>query len=311
MAKIKLNTSISLNDAFENFLLSKRAEGLSNKSITTYKGHLSCISHHLNIFQQLSNVNKSEIEEMINSMRKSNLSSNSIASYVRTLKSFFSWAKSEGLTSLTIQKYKAEETVKETYTDEELKKLLVKPNLNKCDFTEYRNWVIINFLLNSGARSSTVRNILIKDVDIQNALIYYRHTKNKKAQVIPLCSQMVSILKEYLFYREGQENDYLFCSNVGGMLTSNALSHSIGKYNNRRGVQKTSIHLFRHTFAKKYLIDCGGDAFSLQRILGHSTLEMTRHYCNLYDADLLRNYDVYSPLQHLKPKEVRLSMKNK
>ena len=58
MAKIKLKRSLTLSEAFEAFLLSKKSEGLSNKTITTYKGHLACISHHLNIFQQLSSYKK-------------------------------------------------------------------------------------------------------------------------------------------------------------------------------------------------------------------------------------------------------------
>ena len=72
------------------------------------------------------------------------------------------------------------------------------------------------------------------------------------------------------------------------------MRQSIARYNTRRGVRKTSIHLFRHTFARKYLIDCGGDAFTLQKLLGHSTLAMTKHYCAIYDADLTKNYDNFS-----------------
>ena len=84
--------------------------------------------------------------------------------------------------------YKGEETIKETYTDRELEALLKKPDIRKCTFAEYRNWVIVNFLLNSGSRAATIRAILIRDVDLENSLVYYRHTKNRKAQVIPLCS---------------------------------------------------------------------------------------------------------------------------
>ena len=75
---------------------------------------------------------------------------------------------------------------------------------------------------------------------------------------------------------------------------------SIADYNTRRGVGKTSIHLFRHTFARKYLVDCGGNAFALQRLLGHATLDMTKHYCEIYDTDLTKNFDKYSPLAQMK-----------
>ena len=104
---------------------------------------------------------------------------------------------------MNIKKYKAEETIKETYSDEELQILLKKPNLRKCTFGEYRSWGIVNFLVNSGSRAGTIRNILIKDIDFDNHVVYARHTKNKKALIIPLCSEMVMIQRDYLRIRKG------------------------------------------------------------------------------------------------------------
>ena len=122
--------------------------------------------------------------------------------------------------------------------------------------------------------------------------------------MIPLCSLMVSILRDYMAFRGGESADYLFCDQYGGMLSEYALRHSIALYNQRRGVQKTSIHLFRHTFARMYLVDCGGNAFTLQKLMGHSTLKMTKHYCTIFDADIARNFDAFSPLAQIStPKE--------
>ena len=94
-------------------------------------------------------MNTAELDKMVLSMREEGLSASSINSYTRTLKVFFSWCNEEGPTDLNIKIFKAPETVKEVYTDEELLILLKKPEAN-CNFCEYRNWVIINFLLNSG-----------------------------------------------------------------------------------------------------------------------------------------------------------------
>lgn len=299
MAKIRMKPSVTLADTFQTFLADKKARGVSEKTLATYTQHFAAIRKHISQNIPIDALRKADLDSMISSMRDAELASNSIKSYTRTLKSFFSWCNEAGITKLNIPLYKAEETIKETYTDEELKRLIKKPDMKKCGFPEYRNWVIVNLLLNNGCRAATIRNIQIQDVDTENKVIYLRHTKNKRAQVIPLCDALCGILREYMGIRGGNEGEYLFSNESGSQLTENALRCSIARYNRRRGVEKTSIHLFRHTFAKKYLVDCGGNAFTLQLLLGHSTLDMTKHYCAIFDADIAKNYDNFSPLAQL------------
>lgn len=307
-SKITMTPRESAAEAFERFLLTKRAGGVKAKTIETYSQHFHAISTHLDTTQGIEELTADDLKSMIVSMQESGLSPNSIKSYSITLKAFLSWCNSEGITTLNMAKYKGEETIKETYSDEELLLLLQKPNTKKCTFAEYRSWVIVNLLVNCGCRAATVRSILIRDVDLSSRIIQARHTKNGKALVIPLCSQMVGVLREYLKIRGGEMDDFLFCTEHGTQLTENALRCSIVDYNTRRGVEKTSIHLFRHTFARKYLVDCGGNAFTLQRLLGHSTLDMTKHYCNIFDADIARNFDSFSPLEQMKTGNSKIKM---
>ena len=308
MAKIKLVVSATIEETFSDFIISRKTKGLAEKTLQSYQSQFQAVARHMDVKMDITMLQKADLDAMIISMRDASLSPNSINSYTRTLKSFFSWCNEQGITRLNIPLYKAEETVKETYSDAELAALLKKPDIRKATFAEYRDWVIINFLLNCGSRAATVRAIQIRDVDLDGGMVFYRHTKNRKAQVIPLCSAMVAILREYLRHRGGEAADYLFCTETGSQLTENGLRQSIARYNTRRGVQKTSIHLFRHTFARKYLIDCGGDAFTLQKLLGHSTLAMTKHYCAIFDADLTKNYDNFSPLAQLKSNSTRIKM---
>jgi len=150
---------------------------------------------------------------------------------------------------------KAEKEIKETYTDSELMILLKKPKVSKCRFSEYRDWVFINYILATGNRLKTLINIKIHDIDFDNDTIILKKTKNKNQQIIPISNSLKIILLEYLRYRKGEENDYLFCNAKGEQLTRDSITSSISFYNRSRGIRKTSIHLFRHTFAKNWILN--------------------------------------------------------
>lgn len=305
MKKISMNvyTKRTISDVFELFIDSQSAKGLSESTLKNHSYHMNSISKHLNTQMPLDELTKRDVDLMVVSMRREGLAHNTVATYVRRLKTFLNWCNKENLTNIHIDSFREKETVKETYTDDELKALLKRPD-KKCEFAEFRSWAIINFFMNCGCRAATVRNIQNKDVDFDTMRVVFRHNKNGKIQVIPLCTLMANILREYMRIRQGEPQDYLFCDVYGGKLTEDALRHAIAKYNRSRGVQSTSIHKFRHTFARKYLVDCGGNAFALQRLMGHSTLAMTKHYCRIFDSDLTKNYDAQSPLAQIqKPKQ--------
>ena len=63
-------------------------------------------------------------------------------------------------------------------------------------------------------------------------------------------------------------------------MTENTIKLIFARLARRAGIPRLRIHLLRHTFATRYLLD-GGDVFSLQRTLGHTSLEMTRRYVDM------------------------------
>ena len=174
-----------------------------------------------------------------------------------------------------------------------------KPDINDCNFATYRNWVIVNFLLGTAVRSRTLTNLKIKDINLEEAQVHLKVIKSKRHQLLPLSRSLVKILIEYLEYRDGDKEDYLFCTNYGKRLKSSSLNSAIRRYNHSRNVQKTSIHMFRHTFAKLWILN-GGDAFRLQKILGHSDMTMVRNYVNMYNKDLEKDFNKLNPLEGFK-----------
>ena len=149
-------------------------------------------------------------------------------------------------------------------------------------------------------------NIKIKDLDFDADVVNITHTKNRKALIIPLNSDIKKILQEYLKYRKGEDEDYLFCNIYGKQLAKSTLIHTILEYNTKRGVSKTGTHRYRHTFAKKWIL-MGGNVVSLQKILGHSSLQITQNYINLLVSDMAKDVEEFNILREFKREGLKMS----
>lgn len=222
----------------------------------------------------------------------------SLNSRIRGLRVFFNFCvEREYMKPISVKLMKEEETIKETYTDAELLRLLKRPESNS--WVEWRTWAAVNYLVATGNRASTVINIKISDVDFDEMTIRLVKVKNRRQQLIPLSPALKEILTDYLKTWEHTPSDYLFPSYEGNQLNLRSFQGSIRRYNISRGVTKTSVHLFRHTFAKNFIL-AGGGMVQLQTLLGHSTMDMTRHYVNIYGTDLKRNFELLNPLDNIK-----------
>ncbi len=303
----------SLEDGLEEFKTECKVKNLSNDTIGYYEENFGYFTDFLNdtlkILDIKKNINNQTIKNYIVYMKDKGLKETTINIRLRGIRSIlYYFMDSDYIDNFKIQLLKQDETIPEVYTDEEIKKLLKKPNIKKCSFAEYRTWAVESFFVATGVRSKTLRYIEIKDLDFENELICLTTMKGRKMVFIPMSKSLKKILIEYLRIRGGEPNDYLFCNLEGKQLTKYALGDIISKYNKKRGVDKTGVHLFRHYFAKKY-IQNGGNALKLQKLLAHSTLEQTQHYVNLYGQDLQKDYDQFNPLDQLNMCNDRIKMR--
>ena len=214
-----------------------------------------------------------------------------IAAYFRAYRAIAYFAMEEGwIPRRKISIKQPEPPIKNCYTDDEIKRLVRKPKTD--DFLENRNWVMVNYFLATGNRVSSVADLRIGDVDLDEGYITVNRQKNGKPARIPLVKKITRILRAYIDdYRTEVNgipvglNEPLFCNLYGEELSENGIKKAIANYNRSRNVEKTSVHLFRHTFAKKWIID-GGDLLQLEKMLGQSSLKMVQHYSNLYASDI-------------------------
>lgn len=258
-------------DGFEEYILDCKARNLREGTINHYRESVKQIYKRIPPDTPISSLNQQTMKKFYIALRDDpNLNEVSMGTYARDLKTLMRFFMKCGyIPHFEIQLPKADKAPIQTYTDDELKKLLKKPDVRKCIFSTYRSWVIVNFLLSTGVRQNSLVNIKIRDVDFDNSVVYVNTTKNRKPLIIPLNEDIVKILKEYLQYRGGGAEDWLFCSVYGKQLTRSSCYHAIWDYCHERGLEQTGVHRFRHTFAKKWAT-MGGSVVTLQKILGHS-----------------------------------------
>jgi len=138
-------------------------------------------------------------------------------------------------------------------------------------------------LIDTGLRMSELINLKMDDVHMNEGLLKVMG-KGRKERIVPMGSNAQRALQRYSFrYRpkplhSGINN--VFLSVLGKPLTENSVKLIFSRLAKKSGVARLHAHLCRHTFATRFLVN-GGDVFSLQQILGHSTLDMVRHYVNL------------------------------
>ena len=301
--QIEQKGNITVKEAFDEYITEKKVMNLSECTIKLYERFYNNVFIKFYSENELcKNITKEIVIEFIGFLknRNPNIRTTSINSYLHSLRAMlYNFMENEYTPHFKIKMVKSEKIIKETYSPDELERLLKKPNIKKCRFSEYRDWVMVCYLLGTGNRLSTLCNLKIKDIDFENTEITLRKVKNKKQYIIPLTSTLANTLSEYLKIRQGEPDDYLFCNQYGNYFPQGGVISAIRRYNHSRGVAKTSVHLFRHTFAKNWILN-GGDIFRLKNILGHSSLEMVKEYVNMFGGDLKRDFDKFNPLESMK-----------
>ena len=312
-----MNKVLDLTNLIQGFKFSCQTEGKSPKTIEWYNDFLNGFRKYLSFKRfpvDLHQIHRNHIRAYIaylqNEARTARGSKPfapaTIQGAVRTLKAFFSWAlreeyiESNPMTKIPVPK--ATYKIVNTYTQEQITNLISL--CNKSDGSGCRNLAILLLLLDTGIRVSELVGIDLNDVNLTEGYIKIRYAKGGKERLIPIGSLVQKSLWRYTnSYRPKpltQKVTRLFLSNHGVPLTRSGVQQMIRRYGKRANIDgvRCSPHTFRHSFSKHYLLN-GGDIFSLQRILGHSSLASVRNYLNLFTVDIKKQHQRFSPVDNL------------
>lgn len=162
------------------------------------------------------------------------------------------------------------------------------------------NRAIVLTLLDTGVRASELCDLCYGDVDVDAGTLKVLHGKGNKERRTPFSARTAQALWKYLAQRKDiRPTDRLFVTRTGAKMTRTELAKLMIRLGERSGVDDVHAHRFRHTFAIMYLRN-GGDPYTLQEILGHSTMEMVKKYLKLAQIDLDTAHRRASPVDNMR-----------
>lgn len=308
--KMKSTKSITFEEGCNKYLEYCRQRNLRQGTINHYRQSYVQFFKFFDPDTPIEEIDEDAYKKYVLHLRSTLNNDVSINSYLRDFITTMHFLMNEGyIPHFKMQSIKVDKNHIETYNEQELQLLLKKPNLKKSSFTEYQCWVMTNFLFSTAVRQRSLMNIKVKDIDFDNNVVYVNVTKNRKPLIVPLNQTMVNILIEYLKYRQHKsDEDYLFCNVFGQQLVKSTCYHKLYEYNKKRGVERTGIHRYRHTFAKQWILS-GGNVVSLSQLLGHSSLEITQNYIHLLVSDVAKQVDEFNVLDRFYSRK-HISFKN-
>ncbi|NMM65453.1 tyrosine-type recombinase/integrase [Clostridium sp. P21] len=281
-------------EAFEEYIAIAKLKGLAEDTINTYRHHNKYFCEFLGKNKTCSGLDAKMVESYVLYLQSKGIKGTTINSYLQNISPILKYCVKKGYISqdFNIPYVKVQEELKEILTEEELD-ILLQPPKNK-DFVSVRVYTCIWLLASTGLRASELRNLKVNNINMIDRVITCNYTKNKRARYLPISSSLYKVLEDYLNLRKGTGEEYLFPTVYGDILSRTSLQKGIVKYCRERGIEKTGIHIYRHTFITRS-VEKNVSLLILKNITGHSSFKQLNHYYNARMSSMVEVIDSIAP----------------
>jgi integrase/recombinase XerD len=235
---------------------------------------------------------QAELRDAVVRMREKGLKATGCNSAIRAINAYLHWDMagtevkcSPACKHLRITQLKEPQLILPTFTTTQVSRLVQWKPKHKS-FWQRRLHLLIKFLLDTGCRISEALSIRVRDIDMDNMLLTL-DGKGRKQRIVPFSFELRRAMFRYISDFERKPDLLLLATRNETQMGRRVVLRAVKNLCKRLGFDPPArtLHAFRHTFAVNYLRR-GGSVFHLQKVLGHSTLEMTRRYANLQTADI-------------------------
>lgn len=300
--------NLTFSQALEGYFIFAQSR-LSKNTLQDYANTFRKFQKFLGVDLEINQIDAAQIEAFLNSFR--HLKKKTLLNYHTGLSALWTWAYGRKIVAekvpQSVKPPRPDEIAIIPYSEADVKSMLAYSvrtlPYQRVGQRETYNQIpegprlktTLLLLLDTGIRASEFCNLKVKDVDLRNQNIFVLG-KGRKERQIPISPRIAQALWTYFSDRKDMTiNSFAFCSERGLQLRRDNLLKSIYRLGARAGVQDPTIHRFRHTFAINFLRN-GGDIYTLQRILGHSTLDMVKRYLAIAQVDIQSAHRRASPV---------------
>ena len=303
---------LELSKLVEKFVVHKKSEGLSERTVEWYQQALGLFQTWLaeqEMSTCLDDIGADEVRLFILYLKtrpglRGLASSHTVNNRVRAIRAFFNWLYQEDYTEChRLEKVKPPKTrrkVIEILTDEEIERTFA--NINPNTVLGARNTAIYSLMLDTGLRLTEVVTLKYQDAHLDNRYVKVLG-KGDKERIVAFGTTCQRALLNYVQHwrvgNEGEEDETLFLCIDGHPMGAEALRSLTERLSKTAGIPRLHPHLIRHTYATRFLLN-GGDSLLLQQNLGHTSLEMVRKYVHIASRMIAQISQGFSPLDRLK-----------
>jgi site-specific recombinase XerD len=298
--------TLSWDTALRLFMLRCRAQNVAPSTQELYGFKLQLFVRWAveNGAASPADVEPAHLRAFIEACRARGNRPNTVDVAFRILRTFWRFLFRDGLVVRSpmekVARPKVERRFIRPITEEQLRALLAV--IDTRDLLGLRDHALILFLADTGLRISEALSLRIGDVDwtAGSVTVLGKGRKERRAAFGQAAGRA---LRLWLQRRGGAtETDPLWVNRFGARMDRRNFQQRMKQHTRRAGIaaERLSPHALRHFFALAFLRN-GGDVMALQKLLGHSSLDMVRNYVNMSDDDALNAHRRASPLDKLGP----------
>ena len=292
---------------FDYYLQSMRK---SKNTISAYISDLNQYAEFLHRYEHIDEVDQIEREDIIkyiDSLKRKNLSKQSIARKIIAIKDFHKYLSEENNIKNPAEMIDAPKTDKAlpvVLTVDEVEAMI--NSIDGDDPISLRNKAMIELLYGCGLRISELLSLKITDIHLKEAYLVIIGKGNKE-RMVPVGEMAILAVRRYVdkgwLDLTPKNGNLLFYNYQKKPLSRQSVFKFIKKLAEDNGIHKEiSPHTLRHSYAT-HLLEGGTDLRVVQELLGHEDIATTQIYTHIDKSKLKAIYDHSHPLAMNKHKE--------